>query len=373
MYVEGTPLAHEAGVSGYYIRIAPELPQTEGPDVHAQVQVRNHEAGSGSVSADTLISTDALALVRFGLRAPDDPRILDTITVIDRLLKVDLPQGPGWRRYNLDGYGEKADGRPFDGVGVGRAWPLLAGERAHYALAAGRRAEAEALLATIEAQTSPGGLFPEQVWDGAPIASRELAPGQPTGSAMPWCGPMPSISNCYARWRMASSSTCRRIRCGAMSRPSGARAAGPGAPIARSPEFGGTSVARGSASSCDRSAHGRRLADASRNGHARHRRQRPRGGNTNPMHGGRPAHRVHLARSGLRDLARTQPRSRYHELRPIFCPEPSVADVRAWASPTGQEIYFRNMAPMKCPAPGGHRRGALQRAQGPMGTSTPRV
>ena len=185
VYVEGTPLAHEAGVSGYYIRIAPELPQTEGPDVHAQVQVRNHEAGSGSVSADALISTDALALVRFGLRAPDDPRILDTITVIDRLLKVDLPQGPGWRRYNLDGYGEKADGRPFDGVGVGRAWPLLAGERAHYALAAGRRAEAEALLATIEAQTSPGGLFPEQVWDGAPIASRELAPGQPTGSAMP--------------------------------------------------------------------------------------------------------------------------------------------------------------------------------------------
>ncbi len=185
LYVEDTPLAHEAGVAGYYIRIAPESPRTEGPDVHAQVQVRNHEAGAGSVSADALVSTDALALVRFGLRAPDDPRILDTIKVIDRLLKVDLPQGPGWRRYNLDGYGEKADGRPFDGVGIGRAWPLLAGERAHYALAAGRRPEAEALLATIEAQTSPGGLFPEQVWDGPPIPQRELAPGEPSGSAMP--------------------------------------------------------------------------------------------------------------------------------------------------------------------------------------------
>ncbi len=185
IYVQDTPLAHEAGVAGYYIRIAPESPETLGPDLHGQVQVRNHEAGQGSISADALVSTDALALVRFGLRAPDDPRILNTVAVIDKLLKVDLPQGPGWHRYNMDGYGERADGRPFDGVGIGRVWPLLAGERAHYALAAGRRAEAEALLATIEAQTSSGGLIPEQVWDGPPIPERELEPGQPSGSAMP--------------------------------------------------------------------------------------------------------------------------------------------------------------------------------------------
>ena len=185
IYVEHTRLAREAGVRGYYIRVAPESPVTECLDVHGLIQVRNHEAGSGAIAADELISTDAIALVRFGLRAPDDPRVLSTIAVIDRLLKVDLPQGPGWRRYNLDGYGEKADGRPFDGVGIGRVWPLLAGERAHYALAAGKRGEAESLLATIEAQTSPGGLIPEQVWDAAPIPERQLAPGKPTGSAMP--------------------------------------------------------------------------------------------------------------------------------------------------------------------------------------------
>src|SRR5271169_5610344 len=185
IYVEDTPLAREAGVRGYYIRVAPQSPAMGCPDVHGLVQVRNHEVGSGSIPADELISTDAIALVRFGLRTPEDPRVLDTITVIDRLLKVELPQGPGWRRYNLDGYGEKADGRPFDGVGIGRVWPLLAGERAHYALAAGKRKEAEALLATIEAQTSPGGLIPEQVWDAAPIPERDLQPGKPTGSAMP--------------------------------------------------------------------------------------------------------------------------------------------------------------------------------------------
>ena len=185
VYVRDTPLARQTGVAGYYIRIAPKSPETEGPDLHGQVQVRNHEIGTCAISADALVSTDALALVRFGLRAPNDPRVLDTVAVIDKVLKVDLPQGRGWHRYNFDGYGEKTDGRPFDGVGVGRVWPLLAGERAHYALAAGRRAEAEALLATIEAQTSSGGLMPEQVWDGPPIPARELAPGEPSGSAMP--------------------------------------------------------------------------------------------------------------------------------------------------------------------------------------------
>ena len=67
-----------------------------------------------------IVSPDALALVRFGLRAPDDPRILNTIKVIDALLRVKLPQGPGWYRYNRDGYGEHDDGSPFDGTGIGR-------------------------------------------------------------------------------------------------------------------------------------------------------------------------------------------------------------------------------------------------------------
>ena len=139
VYVEDTPLAREAGVAGYYIRIAPESPETQGPDPHGLVQVRNHEAGTGAIAADALVSTDALALVRFGLRAPDDPRILDTVAVIDKVLKVDLPQGPGWRRYNLDGYGEKADGRPFDGVGIGRV--LAAAGRRAGALRARRGAQ----------------------------------------------------------------------------------------------------------------------------------------------------------------------------------------------------------------------------------------
>jgi len=107
------------------------------------------------------------------------------VKVIDHLTRVELPQGPVWHRYNNDGYGEHNDGRPFDGTGHGRAWPLLTGERAHVAIAANDIAEAERLRVTIEGCTSEGGLLPEQVWDSDDIPERELFRGRPSGSAMP--------------------------------------------------------------------------------------------------------------------------------------------------------------------------------------------
>jgi glucoamylase len=123
--------------------------------------------------------------VRFGLRAADDPRIVNTVQVIDSLLKTETDTGPVWHRYNEDGYGEHEDGGPFDGTGIGRGWPLLAGERAHYELAKGDRAEAERLLQAMAAQTSSGGFIPEQVWDADDIPEKELYNGKPSGSAMP--------------------------------------------------------------------------------------------------------------------------------------------------------------------------------------------
>ena len=52
---------------------------------------------------------------------------------------------------------------------VGRPWPLLTGERAHYELAAGRARSAEALLTAFERFTDGGRLIPEQVWDSNDI------------------------------------------------------------------------------------------------------------------------------------------------------------------------------------------------------------
>ena len=179
-----TELCAALGVSGYYVRIAaPGATDKAGPT--GNTPIRNRTPDRALLPTNTVISPDALALVRFGLRAPDDPHILDTVKAIDHALRVELPQGPLWYRYSDDGYGEHGDGAPFDGVGIGRPWPLLAGERAHYELAAGNRVEAENLLATLERSAGAGGLIPEQVWDQPDIPDHELFYGRPSGSAMP--------------------------------------------------------------------------------------------------------------------------------------------------------------------------------------------
>jgi glucoamylase len=186
IYVTDTPATRAMGVAGYYVRIAPEgdhdLART---DAHGRIALRNRPAREADIAADALTGPDALALVRFGLRDANDPRILDTLKVIDHLTRVELPQGSVWHRYNDDGYGEHHDGRPFDGTGHGRAWPLLTGERAHYALCAGDLALARALCTTLENCASEGGLLPEQVWDADDIPAHELYRGKPSGSAMP--------------------------------------------------------------------------------------------------------------------------------------------------------------------------------------------
>ncbi|MGB8750940.1 MAG: glucan 1,4-alpha-glucosidase [Candidatus Sulfotelmatobacter sp.] len=186
VYATGGELARQIGVEGYYVRIAP--PDTDGAASPTQgfVPIKNRPPGDNPERAFHIISPDALALVRFGLRAPDDPRILNTVKAVDALLRVQLPQGACWYRYNGDGYGEHKDGSPFNGTGIGRPWPLLAGERGHYEIAAGRTGEVDALLTMMENCTvGHSRLLSEQVWDADDIASLELFRGKPTGSACP--------------------------------------------------------------------------------------------------------------------------------------------------------------------------------------------
>ena len=182
---EGDPdLCRSLGIAGYYVRIAaPGATDAAGPA--GETPIRNQTPDRSIMASDAVISPDALALVRFGLRAADDPHIVDTVKAIDHTLRAELPQGPLWYRYTGDGYGEHEDGRAFDGIGQGRPWPLLAGERAHYELAAGRTDAAKALLETFEKSANAGGLLPEQSWDGPDMPHRELYFGRPSGSAMP--------------------------------------------------------------------------------------------------------------------------------------------------------------------------------------------
>src|SRR5207302_11136616 len=150
------------------------------------VPIKNRPPGQNMERAFHIVSPDSLALVRFGLRAADDPRILNTLRVIDSLLSVELPQGPCWYRYNGDGYGEHKDGSAFDGSGIGRPWPLLAGERAHFALAGGHRDAAEAMLTVMgSSPASHRRLLPEEVWASRGAPALELLRGKPTGAACP--------------------------------------------------------------------------------------------------------------------------------------------------------------------------------------------
>jgi glucoamylase len=133
--------------------------------------------------AREIVDAGFLELVRYGVRRADDPLIQDSIKVVDAVLKRDLPQGPGWLRYNGDGYGQREDGGAFEGWGQGRVWPLLTGERAHYEFAAGN--DIGALLATYEGFATSGRMLPEQVWDEADLASAGMRRGQPAGAAVP--------------------------------------------------------------------------------------------------------------------------------------------------------------------------------------------
>ena len=184
-YATGTDLAKQVGVDGYYVRIAPPEHLSLRTSLAEETIKIPNLADDDVFPVVDIVSVDALALVRFGLRDAKDPRMVNTVKVIDAVLKVDTPHGPTWHRYNHDGYGEKADGAPFDKTGVGRIWPLFAGERGHYELAAGNVAGARKMLETMESLAGDTGLISEQVWDGEPIPEKNLIPGRPSGSARP--------------------------------------------------------------------------------------------------------------------------------------------------------------------------------------------
>jgi glucoamylase len=172
-------------VRRHYMRIRP--PECGDPYAHEECgneMLRLNNRGPGErfeFEAREVVDAGFLELVRYGVRRADDPLIVDSLKVVDKVLKIEAPQGPCWRRYNHDGYGQRHDGGPYQGWGQGRAWPLLTGERAHYELAAGR--DIQSLIHTYEQFASTGGMIPEQIWDEPD--KNGLVLGGPAGSAMP--------------------------------------------------------------------------------------------------------------------------------------------------------------------------------------------
>ena len=151
--------------------------------------------GGPTVDQRTVVDTSFLELVRLGVLRADDPAVLSTLPVVDRELGVNTPSGQFWHRYNHDGYGETPDGRPFGtNDGVGRLWPIFAGERGEYELAASElsghlaagRSAAMKRLDAIANTANDGFMLPEQVWDNnPPTGTAGRLPGTGTGSATP--------------------------------------------------------------------------------------------------------------------------------------------------------------------------------------------
>jgi glucoamylase len=185
--VNGIPESAGPGIRRHYIRILPDdvgNPDPAEDPNSGTLKIANLANGAqNSFPAKEIVDAGFLELVRYGIRQADDPLITESLKVIDAMLKTDTPAGSVWHRYNRDGYGQREDGGPFVGWGQGRAWPLLAGERAHYELAAGR--DVKPFIRAMEGFASPTGLLPEQVWDQRDLPDSFMFLGKPTGSAMP--------------------------------------------------------------------------------------------------------------------------------------------------------------------------------------------
>jgi glucan 1,4-alpha-glucosidase len=163
----------------YYLRIG----QNDNPNDGSKIEINS---GGGSYDEREIVDAGFLELVRLGIKSPADPLIVRSLKIVDELTKVETPAGAAWYRYNHDAYGERPDGKPYDGrSGKGRLWPLLTGERGEYELASGDSARARQRLNTLMACANEGMMIPEQVWDQRESPGRRLRFGSGTGSATP--------------------------------------------------------------------------------------------------------------------------------------------------------------------------------------------
>jgi glucoamylase len=167
------------GNGKYFLRIT----ENDNPNDGARIEINS---GGGVYDEREIVDAGFLELVRLGIKAADDPLVLKSLAVADKLLKLDMPVGAAWYRYNHDAYGERPDGRPYDGqTGAGRLWTLLTGERGEYELARGDKTLARQHLDALMAFANDGLMIPEQVWDRRDSPGPAFRLGSGTGSATP--------------------------------------------------------------------------------------------------------------------------------------------------------------------------------------------
>jgi glucoamylase len=184
----------------YFIRLS----KTGDPNAAITYNVGN---GGPTLDQREVIDAGFLELVRLGELSATDPDVQNSLTVVDKTIEKQTASGPGWLRYNGDGYGDchilpdhtcPLEGRPWapSNKGTGHPWPVLSAERGAQDLATGNASSAGKLLAAMIAMSGGVGLVPEQVWDAPNVAASPFGTdptlasigfvnGKPDGSAGP--------------------------------------------------------------------------------------------------------------------------------------------------------------------------------------------
>lgn len=172
--------------SPYYLR----LTKDGRPDSGTTYQLGN--GGPGAIDQRKVVDPSFLELVRLGIKPASDPVIISSLKVVDTQLSVTTSAGKFWHRYTSDGYGETASGAPWastppdSGTTHGRLWPLLAGERGEYEIAALNLSAAQTNLLAMANTANEGDLLSEQVWGNQPPSGQPgFAPGTGTTGATP--------------------------------------------------------------------------------------------------------------------------------------------------------------------------------------------
>jgi glucoamylase len=170
----------------YYVRL------TKDGNANAGTTYGLGNGGPSSIDQRAVADAGFLELVRLGIKSPYDREIINSLQVVDAQIGVTTPNGMFWHRYTDDGYGEMSTGAPWAVTDPdtftthGRLWPIFAGERGEYDLAAYSVFGAETHLIAMGLTANEGYLLSEQVWDNQPPSGQPgFAPGTGTTSATP--------------------------------------------------------------------------------------------------------------------------------------------------------------------------------------------
>jgi hypothetical protein len=176
----------------YFIRLS----KTGDPNAAISYNVGN---GGPTLDQRSVMDAGFLELVRLGELSASDPTVAASIPVLDTAIESSTASGPGWHRYNGDGYGDRVGtGTPWapSGQGTGHLWPALSVERGEYGLVSGVGPSAASLVPSFSGFASGVGLIPEQVWELPNVAASPYGTdpttasigfvnGQAAGSASP--------------------------------------------------------------------------------------------------------------------------------------------------------------------------------------------